>query len=268
MQKTVTILSLIAVMFAACFYNNSTKVFINGNGDTINYSYHYFNEKEGSHDNIPDSELSVAHVKIPIFKDQKDLNDTIKNKILRHFSVGDKPDTDFRQMERHFLITAGKSTHKHLDDYIRYSIDIDVDSIRLGSGIVSMQVCGTTYWTPNNVNTETRIYPINWDLKRNRLITLDDIFKQGYKKQLYDIAGSIFLHFGDSDTASLPANYKIGNNTSPLNDTFMITPQGINFLFNPGDIHGSYDALNEIFIPYTQIKQLLRPNTVISQYIK
>jgi len=53
-----------------------------------------------------------------------------------------------------------------------------------------------------------------------------------------------------------------------LNDNYLITPLGIRFLYNPYEIKPYAAGTTDLFIPYDKIKSLLRPNTVITQYIK
>ena len=48
----------------------------------------------------------------------------------------------------------------------------------------------------------------------------------------------------------------------------MITPTGLSFLYNEYEIKSYAEGQTTLFIPYTQIKSLLRPKTVVSQYLK
>jgi hypothetical protein len=70
-----------------------------------------------------------------------------------------------------------------------------------------------------------------------------------------------------SDTGSL-SNYIFEHGKFTLTNNFLITPIGIHFLYNEYAVRAHSDGPTELLIPYIQIKPLLRPNTVISQYIK
>jgi hypothetical protein len=48
----------------------------------------------------------------------------------------------------------------------------------------------------------------------------------------------------------------------------MLTPVGIRFLYNQYEIKPYAAGQTDLVVPYTQIKQLLKPNTVIAQYLK
>jgi hypothetical protein len=49
---------------------------------------------------------------------------------------------------------------------------------------------------------------------------------------------------------------------------FSVTPIGIKFLYNQYEIKPYAAGITELFIPYAQIKSLLRPNSVVTQFIK
>ena len=53
-----------------------------------------------------------------------------------------------------------------------------------------------------------------------------------------------------------------------LNDNFLVTPVGIRFLYNEYEIKSYAEGQTELLIPYNKIKSLLRPQSVVSQYLK
>ncbi len=110
---------------------------------------------------------------------------------------------------------------------------------------------------------------INWNSHANKKITLSDIFVKGYREPLDKIAEKIFRKDEKlSDTATLADDYFFENNKFRLNENFMITPLGIRFLYNEYEIKPYSAGQTNLVIPYIRIKSLLRPHTVVSQYIK
>jgi len=98
---------------------------------------------------------------------------------------------------------------------------------------------------------------------------LPDVFAEGYTTKLTAAAEKIFRAQEKlSDTASLANGYMFKDGKFVLNNNFLVTPIGIRFLYNEYEAKPYSDGPTEILIPYTQIKPLLRSNTVISQYIK
>ena len=98
---------------------------------------------------------------------------------------------------------------------------------------------------------------------------MDDIFVEGYQENLNKIAEKIFRTDEKlSDTTSLATNYFFDKNKFSLNKNFMVTPQGVSFLYNEYEIKPYSAGQTTLLIPYSQIKSLLRPATVVSQYLR
>ena len=110
---------------------------------------------------------------------------------------------------------------------------------------------------------------INFDVKSNHRIFLKDILIKNYKTNLDKIGDTIFRKEEKlSDNTSLKEQYKFKDGVFTLYDNFLITPTGLKFLYNPMDIKPLNAGQTVVFIPYSKIKSLLLPHTVISQYIK
>ncbi|HMG09958.1 MAG TPA: RsiV family protein, partial [Mucilaginibacter sp.] len=108
-----------------------------------------------------------------------------------------------------------------------------------------------------------------WDTKANKDIALNDLFETGYQDKLKGIAEAIFRKDEKlSDTASLANDYFFKDNKFALNDNFSITPTGFKFIYNQYEIKPYAAGITTLVIPYSQIKSLLRPNTVVTKYAK
>lgn len=109
---------------------------------------------------------------------------------------------------------------------------------------------------------------INWNTKKLKSIKLSDILVDQYSDQLKRVAETIFRKNENlSATASL-SDYSFKSGQFTLNNNFLITPIGLKFLFNSGEAKPASYGQVVVFIPYSQILTLLRPNTVIDQYHK
>jgi len=112
---------------------------------------------------------------------------------------------------------------------------------------------------------------INWDVKKSGMIELTDLFDQGSLVKLTKIAEKMFRKRQNlSDTASLADNhyYSIRDGVFMLTDNFLLTKKGITFLYNEEELDAWSEGTPQFDIPYSQIKSLLRPNTVVAQFIK
>lgn len=121
---------------------------------------------------------------------------------------------------------------------------------------------------PGKSGKATTTHFINWNTKKSRSIKLNDILTDQYLDQLNKIAETIFRNNEKlSATASL-SGYTFKNGQFALNNNFLITPIGLKFLFNSGEAKPESYGQIVLFVPYSQILTLLRPNTVIDQYHK
>lgn len=258
---------LVAIIISACGNNNHNKTDTAVKKDTLNYTYKYITVTEDKHGDVPDSELSVVKIKYPFFAGQQAFNDSIKTKMLAFFAVDDKPDTGFNQMAKNFLTEYGATTPGHFEE-IRHSLNIIVDSITQIPGFVSFQVSGDNYYTGNNVHHEVRTFFINWDSKANRQVILKDLFSDTAQAQLTKVAEkTLRKHENLPDSVSLAQDHRFIDGKFYLSDRFLLKPTGIEFLYNRKSID-QHTGPTYFLVQYSSIKQLLRPNTVISQYIK
>jgi hypothetical protein len=111
---------------------------------------------------------------------------------------------------------------------------------------------------------------LNWNTKANKSITLSDILVKDYKDKLTPQVEAIFRKRRKAQQMmlSLAQDYFFKDNKFALNNNFSITPVGLKFLYNQYEIKPYAAGQTSLLIPYTKIKSLLLPNTVVSQYIK
>lgn len=148
-----------------------------------------------------------------------------------------------------------------------YNLNIDLSVLRQDSSLTTLLLKGYSYL--GGAHGGSLISFINWNTKANKKIALSDIFMDGYQEKLRQVAEQIFRKDEKlSDTASLANDYFFKDSKFALNNNFCITPIGIRFLYNEYEIKPYSAGTTSLFIPYEQIESLLRPNTVVSQYIR
>lgn len=239
---------------------------LGGAKDTLVYNYQVFKQREADCGNKPDSGCTVITFKYPVFKGQTKLNDTVTRRLLSIFSESDKPDTGFNQLAKTFL--ANYQSDKKDANYPEfYTIDAYSKVLKQDSGLVTLETGGYTF--TGGAHGASYTYFINWDVKAGKNLVLNDLFIAGYEDKLKNIGEKIFRKDEKlSDTASLANGYFFKDNKFVLNDNFLITPSGLRFLYNNYEIKSYAQGTTDLFIPWSQIKSLLRPNTVVTQYIK
>lgn len=222
--------------------------------DTLIYTYKIIKQRAVDCAEKPDSACIVAKIKYPIFPGQKVLNDTISQHLLLQFGIADKSGNSLQQLADQYL-KAGKD----------FKLNISTDVIRQDSSILLIQLSGYRFSGGAKGYYLTNF--INWNTKAKKKIALEDILVDGYQKELNIIGEKIFRKEEKlSDSTSLKPAYLFKDGKFSLNNTFLITPIGIRFLYNQNEIKPYPAAETNLLIPYSQIKSLLRPNTVVTQY--
>ncbi|MBB2149004.1 DUF3298 and DUF4163 domain-containing protein [Pedobacter gandavensis] len=108
---------------------------------------------------------------------------------------------------------------------------------------------------------------IYWNLNPKTLqeITLESLINEGSMPQLVTIAEKIFRKNEKlSPTASLKDTYFFENDKFNLNRNFTITKEGLKFLYNPYEIKAYAYGSTELIIPFSDLKTIARPNTLLS----
>ncbi len=239
-----------------------------GATDSLSYSYQTVKKRANNCGIRPDSGCTTAKIKYPVFKNQKLLNDSVRHKLFQLSAFGDpaKKYTSPEQIVEDIVssyqadVAAGRNT-------LPNSLDVAVTVLRQDSSLLILKLNGYAYLGGAHGSEKTMF--LNWDTKSGKEITLDDIFQNDYKSALNMIAEKIFRKNEKlSDTASLVDHYFFDKGKFSLNRNFMITPTSLSFLYNEYEIKSYAEGQTTLFIPYAQIKSLLRPKTVVSQYLK
>ncbi|MCC8426264.1 RsiV family protein [Mucilaginibacter sp. UR6-11] len=255
-----------ALVLNACNWGVAKKPKADITTDTLTYTYKTIKQRATDCGNKPDSSCTVAKINYPLFNGQTALNDTVSYKLVNLFGADD-PDTDLQQYTQHFL--AGYDAFKKHDSRsaIFFTLDSHAKIIRQDSSLTTLEISGYSFKGGAHGSSITTF--INWDTKAGKSINLDDVLTPDYKEKLTAIADTIFRTQEKlSDTASLANDYFFKDGKFALNRNFSITPIGIRFLYNQYEIKPYAAGQTDLFIPYAKIKSLLKPNTVITQYLK
>jgi hypothetical protein len=231
--------------------------------DTLQYTYKEIKQKEAGYEKKPDSECVYTDISYPVFSGQKALNDSIISKILADYSEGD---TTIHQFIKNYLFD--QKTDPNHPDYIRHCLELGANVIRQDSSILLIEIEGDYFEARRHLNTVPIIHFLNWNTKKGKSILLSDILANNYSNELNKIAETIFRKDEKLSATESLKDYRFEDGKFMLNDNFLITPIGLRFVYNRGDIKLGRADQTEILIPYSQIESLLRPNTVVTQYYK
>jgi len=263
------LLLVFVLLMSACMWGTPKKQAPAITTDTLVYSYKTIKQRASDCGNKPDSGCTVATVTYPEFKNAKILNDSVKNTLFNLFWNDTTPeaDTDIKKYASQFINVDKKSKNSPYVKGRIFTLQSSAKVVRQDSSLTTLEIGGYMFQGGAHGATITGLF--NWNTKANKVITLNDIFVKDYEAKLNEIADTIFRkqeHL--SDTSSLAHDYFFKNNQFALNNNFLITPVGLRFLYNQYEIKPYAAGQTNLLIPYTKIKSLLLPHTIIAQYIK
>jgi hypothetical protein len=276
MQKRAAIFStLFALLFATFAFGKITAAVIRkgahksarqSSKDTLAYTYNGEDSRTDSCKNA--GGCSYTAVYYPVFNKDSLLNDTIKQIILNNLNPymgGESRDSkDFEKTIKDVVgVYSSVDSTSEQQQPMTYELNISV--LTQGSSLIVIDVKQEMSGGAHPNSSEEYF---NWDTKTDRVISIDDLLVNDYDPKFTAIAEKIFRKDEKLGKNEPLNDYNFENGEFALNDNFRITPLGIDFFYNTYEIKSYAGGTTDLLIPYSQIKSLLRPNTVVSQYIK
>jgi hypothetical protein len=260
---------LIVLLMNACNWDKPNNGANGINKDTLAYTYKTVKQRASDCGTKPDSGCTVATIKFPAFNGKSLLNDSLRNRLFNLFWVDStmEADTDLQKYAREFVSVYEQNMNDPSVKGKFFTVNSHAKVLRQDSSLTTLEIGGYMFQGGAHGATVTEF--LNWDTKANKSITLNDIFVKDYKDKLTTIAEAIFRSDEKlSSDASLAQDYFFRDNKFALNNNFSITPIGLKFLYNQYEIKPYSAGQTSLLIPYSKIKSLLLPHTVVTQYIK
>lgn len=109
----------------------------------------------------------------------------------------------------------------------------------------------------------------NFDATTGAIIELKDILVDGYETPLKIIAEPIFKksYLEEGMTNYSEAGFYFEKDVFVLSDNFAIIKEGLKFIYNPYEVAPYALGQQEIIIPYTDLKNLIREGSVLEKMI-
>ena len=268
-MRNICLILLVIVFFSACQWGETPTQKPDINTDTLAFKYDTIKYRAPDCGSKADSACSVALIVYPKFAGQTVLNDSVMQKLMSagYNNPDKKPDTSLQSFADNFIKGYVKDNPKQYSPDMFYTLNLKANVLRQDSALTTLQFDGYIY--QGGAHGASSVTFINWNTKGNTTVTLADVLTEGYKAKLTAVADTIFRKQEQlSDTSSLARDYFFKDNKFALNDNYLFTPIGIRFLYNQYEIKPYAAGTTDLFIPYSRIRSLLRPNTVLTQYIK
>ena len=266
MMRAAYLLIFVLAGLTACKFGTHEKQQPDITKDTLSYTYEVIKMRADDCGNKPDSGCTVVNIKYPLFTDREALNDTVTKKLTGLFGFF-QSDIELKEMGEHFLTTYENFKKRNKRSGIFFTLNSNAQVLRQDSNLTTLET--NSYTFQGGAHGGSYMFFINWDTKANKDLTLDDLLVNDYNIKLNEVADTIFRKQEKlTDTSSLDKDYFFKDNKFKLNRNFLITPLGLRFVYNIYEIKPYAAGRTEIIISYDKIKSLLKPNTVITQYIK
>ena len=262
MKKACLVSFILATVIVACKQHGQPAAKISLKADTLVYTYKTIKERAADCGTKPDTACSEADITYAVFPGHRSLNDSIVSRLLQAYQ-GDKHDKTLEMQAKSFVQGYMTDTSRMTEIY---TLETSARVVRQDSSLVTIQIDSYAFAGGGHSNDFTGY--LNWNTSEEKTITLSDIFAPGYQEKFRKIAEKIFRSQEKlTDTSSLQ-RYFFKDAKFALNNNFLVTPVGIRFLYNEYEIKPFTEGQTELLIPYNKIKSLLRPQIVVSQYLK
>ena len=132
------------------------------------------------------------------------------------------------------------------------------------SNIISFQVSQSN--TKGGAATYSSFNNFVVNLRTGALLTESDIFAPGYDVALQQLfANSLMLQNEVKSISDLEDLGYFGIQEIMPNRNFLINDEGITYTFNKGEYSAYPLSAPEVFIPFNDLRMLLKPNTIVSK---
>jgi hypothetical protein len=236
--------------------------------DTLTFSYD--SVKVYSKRPVPKNtrliDTAKAVIEFPVFKDSV-LNKMLVDKVGFTSSNGErKTSVSYQAIAAGFIKGFDEYEQENDDHYQSWFFDSRFKVLLQKPGYIALQLDNVEYVGGAHANSFS-LY-VNYDLNTYKEIALESLLKPGGLQKLNLIAEQIFRkNEGLTPTASLSDVYFFENDKFKLNNNFTITATGLQFKYNPYEIKPFAAGETIVKIPFAQIKDLIRPNSLLSRFL-
>lgn len=266
MNKIILICCL-ALIFTACNNNTSTEqknIDETALIDTLTYTYDSI--KVYSKTVIKTEEhtdTTKAVINFPIFKNDS-LNTFIEKGITSYIS-SNKQNQNYSYLANNFVKGYDNFVNKNKETFQSWFLFIKVNVLNQKKNYIALQYLHADY--SGGAHPNTNIFFLNYDTKNNMPITLDMLIDTSNRLELNNIGEGIFRKNENlSSSEKLGEKFFFENGKFFLPKNFYINDKGLIFLYNPYEIKPYVAGTTELIIPFDELMQIIKPNTILSSY--
>jgi len=237
-------------------------------GDTkIKYSIKQYEKKFG---NCDSSESGCAKVLLEYPEVKYALNSSVEDSItnsIQQFLLSSYSDYQKTSSLDSMARTFFKDYENNLHDFPNYSLPWEINNtiviVYNDGSIVSLY--SEVYSFTGGAHGNGGVYFANLNSQSGKRLLLSDLLVSDYKKEIDGVGEKIFRKDKALEAAENleDAGYWFQNNKFTLNENFGIKNDGLVFYFNSYEIAPYAMGPTELFIAYSEIKNLIKKDALL-----
>ncbi len=231
-----------------------------------------FTEKKYNSEKKGNAEISYLTIKVASCGTEatkKAINIDMENTLLAEYSPEGGTPTRAESIEKMMdeFIEGYKKEEDNMDSALGYTSNTE-QFIEMNHGnILCIGQLDYLYMGGAHGSSASSYY--NYDLRSGKKITLKDLLVAGFEKSLNPLAEKYFRVQNEIPPGkSLEEEGYFWGEAFSLTDNFALQPDGILFEYNPYEIAAYYRGTSQVLIPYSAIKNLIKPGSVLEEYIR
>ncbi len=266
-MKNIYLFFLFVILLSACQETNQPKDITKQNNipkiDTISYELKNISKESGDCEGETVKCITAVVQYIAVKGNQPIAHQAINTNIEK--ATKGNASTIEASLDS-FMIEARNFFEEFPDVPAGYGLEIEQSVLLNTPTVLTIEAFHYAFTGGAHGNYGTVYY--NFDATTGQLIHLEDILVTGYEAPLKVIAEPIFkknyLEAGMTNYSEV--GFYFENDVFKLTKNFAMTKEGLKFLYNPYEVAPYALGQQEIIIPYTDLTELIKPNSLLEQF--
>lgn len=230
--------------------------------DTISYELKNISKEKGDCDDTPFKCITAAMERVVINKGLNPTADAKINAFIEKRMMGNAPSIEIGLDS--FILEAESFFNEFPDTEVGYSMEAKQQVIYNSPKLLTVKEDLYSYTGGAHGNFGTIFY--NFDMEKGQLLSLKDVLKNDFEGTLKAKAEAVFKakYLEEGATSYSEMGFYFENDQFSMTDNFAFTKEGLKFLYNPYEVAPYALGQQEILLPYSEIKDLIRPDGLLA----
>lgn len=263
-MKKIALLFIAAATIISCNQEKSKTETNKAKADTLTYKYDSVKvySKNVLKRDAKQHDTANAIIKYPVFENQS-LNTYINRQVLNFFSEEDRSTSTYPEIANSFINGYDSFYAENKDTPQWWFLLIDIKVLKQSANYIALKYIHADY--TGGAHGMTNISFINYNPQTNQPVVLDSLIQTNQKAKLLHIAEGIFRK-NEKLTATEPLvdKYFFDKGIFSLPQNFYVSDKGLVFLYNPYEIKAYVFGTTELIIPFADLKEIAKPNTILT----